>query len=452
MKFYRLFVLSIFVLGSLFLSIPIFSQAATAASTSLKDTTVKVNPFEEKAKAGPSNGVVVANVNISNTKIISQKDNVFEVSFILSNSKGVQSGVKYGIQLLGTNIKDQFIADEKVYPESLTLSEGGKIPVGIIYEAPKTFTGTYKLFVMSRNETGLGLGRVLVSEVKLKSSSEGLEISPASCFLQVVGEKNSPHYNVLQKVDINKNEILSITCIVLNSTKKTLTVKPFIETHDKTSYGVIIPIISEPDQSITIKSEEKKIFSIILPVSDNPQIYSVNVKLISNEIVSNSVSATYIINGGGPTIYGLSLDKSYYKKGDTGILSLINILSKIDPLKGRIKTGGDLPSNFVIKATMVNDKNQECITPINQALIIGVENPKTDIPVMINKDCLNPKVEVILLDDKGNVLDQKNFLFSSESTPVTKKSSIIGIIFLIGILIVLGIAFYIRNLKKKQNA
>ncbi len=58
------------------------------------------------------NTVVLATVNIQNAKIVSQKDNTFNISFSLSNREGVQSGVKYGIELIKDN---KYVVDEKIF-------------------------------------------------------------------------------------------------------------------------------------------------------------------------------------------------------------------------------------------------------------------------------------------------------------------------------------------------
>ncbi|MFA6386615.1 MAG: hypothetical protein WCW04_02500 [Candidatus Paceibacterota bacterium] len=109
-----------------------------------------------------------------------------------------------------------------------------------------------------------------------------------------------------------------------------------------------------------------------------------------------------------------------------------------------------------MKATMVNEKGKECITPVSQALVQDLKNPKVEIPATITKDCVNPKASITLLDDKGNVLDQKDFLTkpgsNSAQAPTPAKSSGLIIIFtIIGLLIVAGVAYYFISLKKKQN-
>lgn len=384
---------------------------------------------------------LLATVNISNYKIVSQKDNVFNISFTLTNRVGIQTGIKYGLQLIKGEGQNATIVDEKVYPDYLTLSDNSYIPKEITYEAPKTLSGDYNLALNVTNESGFPFGNISLGRVTLKGS-QGLEITPASCFLQIVGEKNEPHHNIAQSVNITKDETIRLTCSALNSTTKDLSVKPTFETFKGNPYGSIAPQTGGSTEAITFKSKEQKTFSVILPISNNPQFYYVNFKLAEGDTVSNTISAKYSLGGGAVlSISNLSLDKDNYQKGDTAILSLLYNLSS-----------NTLPPNLTVKASIVNNKNQECITPIDQALEQTAGVPITNIPVSIIRNCLNPKVSVSILDDKGTVLDQKDFLVNStQFLPSTASKSTQTIIFIIiGVLLVLGIALYFINLKKKH--
>jgi len=430
MKLFKLFVLGIFVSTSLLLSSTVF--AATAVT----------------------NPAVLATVNIVNGQIISQKDNVFKISFSLTNRTGIQSGVKYGVALLGTDTSNQYIADEKVYDESFTLAAGSDLPKEITYEAPKTLSGDYNLYLISRNESGFPFAKVFIKKVTLKASSAGLLILPSSCYLQVVGEKGNPHYSLVEQVDISKDEKLSLTCNVLNSTAKSLTVVPSFETLFRTAYGAIVPATGGSTEAIAIASKEQKTFSVTLPVAKTPQLYDVNMKLSQGNVVSNTVSATYTLSGEGATIVNLSTDKRAYKKGDTATMSLIYDTTG-DNSQSRIMTTNTV-SNFVAKIAMESN-GQECIKPISKSLVKNINSPSIDISATITKDCSSPKITVTLSDNKGNVLDQKIFSINSKanqaesSTTTSTNSNQRNIIILIGALVVVGAALFFISLKKKSN-
>lgn len=435
MKLLKIFSISSFVfVFSLFISTSVFSAT----------------PLEPSATS--SNVVVLATVNIQSYKIVSQKDNVFDISFTLTNRTEVQSGVKYGVQLVGTDLKNRFVADEKIYPESLTLAEGSSVSKAIVYEAPKILSGTYDLLLMVKNQSGFPFGQALLGKVTLKSSIVGLVISQPSCFLQVVGEKNSPHYSLSEKVDITKDEILRLTCSALNSTDKALSVSPLFEAFYGSTFGADVSQTIGSKETIAFKPKEQKTFSINLPTADTPQTYTVNVKLAGSDIVSNTINASYILSGPNATIMNLFLDRDYYKKGETATLSLFYNSLKNVSIDSRIKNTENAQLNLSVKATILDDKSKACISPINQPLIQKPQSPITEIPVLINKDCLNPNVSITILDDKGNILDQKDFSVKSSSIPAGEKSISLVLFFIIGILVVAGIAlYYFRNLKKKQN-
>lgn len=398
--------------------------------------------------------ITLATVSVSNYKIVSQDNNVFNISFNLTNRTGTQSGVKYGIVLKNNDPKNQIVFDEKVYPDSITLSEGSNISKAITYEAPKSLLGEYNLFLTSGNESGLSFGEVFLGKVNLKSSTDSLFIITPSCFLQVVGEKNEAHYLINQDIDISKDETLRLNCSVINQSNTALTVKPIYETRYRSSYGEVVPQNGGSNEAIVIKSKEVKTFSVVLPVSDSPQLYSVNMKLAGGDIVSNQISSTYILKGNAATITNLSLDKDAYQKGEQALLSFVYMPL---PTTGseRIKNSDISSLEYVVKLAMTNDKGEECITPIEQKLTQDIANPKVEINASVIMDCFNPKIAATLLDNKGNVLDSKNY--SVNSSAQTNKdednnsNGQLAIIIIASILVVVGISAYFINLKKKQN-
>jgi hypothetical protein len=102
-------------------------------------------------QATPAEIVQIAAVDIDNAVIVSQKDNTFNVSFTITNGEGVQTGVQYGVKLISDTAKGQFVADEKVYEELLTLDQNSSLKRGV-YTAPDNLSGKYTLLLsMSSN-------------------------------------------------------------------------------------------------------------------------------------------------------------------------------------------------------------------------------------------------------------------------------------------------------------
>ena len=389
---------------------------------------------------------LVATVNIERPRIVSQNKNTFNIAFSLSNREGLQSGVKYGVMLVSDNGK--YIADEKVYEESLTLNENTTIKRDIVYSAPSSLGGSYTLVISSRNENNFPFASVSLGKVNLEDSMNGFKILNDSCYLQVEGEKGAPKYTLIQGVDISNGESLKLTCSGVNETSAPMTLTPFFETRYVSAYGGISPQSGGNFATITFAKNEKKTFSLVLPKGDIPQNYNLKVSLMSSNTVSNAVSAKYVIRGNSATIQKLSLDKDYYKAGDKGEISLLWQVTSGNFTRSDNKYA-QLPE-VTMKATITSENGRECIEAIEQVLIRGEKGPESIISFDTKSSCMNPKVSVSLIDNYNNVLDQKEFNFKSSvnegPTPVS-KTTMIAII--VGLLIILGIGFYMK--KRRSN-
>lgn len=395
--------------------------------------------------------VVLATVNIIGANIVSKKDNTINISFVLSNRTGIQTGVKYGVELYDTDSKTPHLIDEKIYEESLTLLENSILNKEVSYTYPKILSGDFNLFITVKNGNSFPFAKVSLGKVTLKASETGLLISSQTCFTQVLEEKDSPHYNILQKVNLNKGQTLKLTCEATNQTDKDLSVSPLFETFNGSSYGDVVSQNIVNNEIIIFKSKEKKTFSINLPIGSIPQIYNMNVNLAEGDIKSNMINLSYVLNGARASIMNLTLNKDNYQKGDNAVLSLLYNSSN-----NKSETE-NTPLNLNVKATMLNDKGQECINPINIPLIRNIKNPITDLSAIIKTECLNPNTSITLSDDKGNILDQKDFGIklppvSPLSAEGKKSNANKGLIILaIGILVVAGVVVYLRNIKKHEN-
>lgn len=403
-----------------------------------------------------SNGsVLVATVSITNTKIDLQNGNIFNISFDLNNREILQTGVKYGVKLIPKNSKDQTAIDEKVYDESLTLYENSTIKKEIVYTAPSQLSGNYELFIVSNNESGLPLARTRLGEVKLVASSDGIFISPESCYLQVVGEKNGPHYKLTEGVDISSSESLALTCVATNSANTTVSVTPLFETRYDSPYGSIAPEIGGDNSAIVFTKGEKKNFSIVLPKGDLAKFYNVRLNLVAGDSVSNTIFANYTIQGISATIQQLSLDKDYYTSGDKGELSLIWFMSGTNSIRGGKLIGED--SSISLEVSVIGSNGRECIDPIKQPLVRDLENtPKTTLPIAIKMTCNNPQVKATIIADKdGRVLDQKELTFKSNEINKTKKplpiNTTTAIIILVIIIAIIALGVYMKKKKLKES-
>lgn len=421
-NFSKLFLLVVFL--SIFISTPAFALTPKVVTT-------------------PAQAIILADVNIKDANIISQEGNIFKISFSIINGKGLQTGVKYGVKLVSNTPNGQITIDEKIYPESLTLYENKTIQKELTYSAPLLLSGKYTLYLTSRNESGFPFSTAFVKDVELKATKQGLEISPESCSLSVVGENGSPTYKLNQIVDIALTETLSLTCSVTNNSKEIVTATPSFVTTLGTVYGKLATTDTGDITPISFKASEKKSFSITLPKASIAGIYYLTVGLKQGETLSNKVSLSYIIRGNIASISNLFLDKDYYQKGDTANLSFMwnSISGKL--LRG--DTGKD--SSISITVSILDIKDKECAVPVTKPLAQDFTKPKTELPITITKDCFNPEVTVSLKDSEGNVLDQKNFKAETASV----KQPVSYILYLIILLIIIIIAIYLYKNKKNKK-
>lgn len=425
-------ILSVLILCSLFISSYVFA-VESSTTTPVKLSKNQVLP--------------IANVNIRNAKILSQKDNTFEISFDLSNGTGLQAGVKYGVKLISKTKTGQVLSDEKVYDELLTLPENSNTSKEITYEAPSTLSGTYSILIFSSNSSGFPFGASFVKEVTLSDSAKGLEIVTNSCYLKVEEDKTNTHYALTQGVDIANTESLRITCNTINHTNETLSLTPSYETRYRSSYGDIAPVTGGDMTPIVFKAQKSESFSIVIPKGITPQVYNLNLALKNSNIFSNTVSAKYIIRGSSATILNLSLDKDYYKTGDKAALSLIwTSPSSSDTL---IRGGEGTPMSMLsLNAVITNDKGNKC-AQVDQEL---KGSQQIQIPITMMSSCFNPHISAKIKDSSGNTLDHKDFnIFTTSSLPVTATPvNNLMLILIIVLIVIILIGAYLRAKKNKN--
>lgn len=430
MKFLKLFISSVFVLGSLLIAPVIFAEGT----------------IETTSAPQPSGNVIVAStVNIKNAKIVSQDNNNFKISFDLTNREGLQSGVKYGVQLVGDGVKGQYLADEKVYPENVTLYENSSVSKEILYNAPANLAGEYTLWISSKNTSGFSFGVAFVEKVSLTSSTKGININSDSCLLSIKETKDGKTYTLNQGVDIIKEENLVLNCKVVNNTDKQVSVIPSFETTYRTLYGDIVQTEGGDINPITFKALEGKVVSITLPKAKIPQAYDVKISLKEGENISNTIVVHYVLSGVSATIQNISLDKDYYKKGDTANLSFIWSPSADSFIGSR---AGATNVNPIVIAEIKNGEGKLCASALNEPIQKSL-SPQVIIPIKITSKCENPQVTLSLKDNKGNILSEKSFGIETQSKNKKDVAPIYYIILIVIILVII-IGLFIRNKKNSK--
>lgn len=401
----------------------------------------------EKATPTLSKAILIADVNIRNAKIISQNNNVFKITFDLSNGQGLQTGVKYGITLVSSDVnKAQTKVDEIIYDESLTLYENKTINKEITYTAPSSLNGVYTLFLISKNENDFPFSTAYLGEARLNTTWKGVGIVTPSCFLGVIGEKGNLVYKLDKVIDISKEETLSLTCVAKNISNSEIKVNPQVVIKSQSAYGSMIKTDNSNLENIIFKPNEGKTFVIKLPQILKSGIYYATISLSSDDNnVPNKAFFAYFVRGSLVKIDNLFIDKDYYTKGSTANLSLMwsSVNGKL------LRSENPKNSQVVMQANISNYEGKKCSDPLSQPLIQDYTKPKTEFAVPIVRDCFNPKVIITLTDSDGNTLDEKGF--GMQTVSVKKPISSTYLYAILGLIIILGIIIYMKKKKKNKN-
>jgi len=186
-----------FVTKSLFVALVLLSGVVVSAETA-----------PQKA-----NVVVLAKINAQNPKIISQDGGRLNLSFVVSNREGAQSGVRYGVRLEKMEGKKAVVVDEYVYDEVLSVGANTNFVKTVEYNAPANLEGKYNIYIVLKNYSGLSLGVAKFGEVSLSTPKEFVQIIPESC---VVFSRNISSGKIGESIAVEKVNDLSLNCKVKN--------------------------------------------------------------------------------------------------------------------------------------------------------------------------------------------------------------------------------------------
>jgi hypothetical protein len=389
-------VISMFVIGAVFCTVAFAdtSNTKTPASSS-------------------SAPVLVASVNIYNAKVVSNTDRNYVISFDLSNDVGVQSQVKYSVQLVKTiSSSSDILVDEYVYDASFSIDQNTTLPQTVNYSIPASIgKGDYKLWILSKNNSGLVLAAAYVGNVKItQDPSNTVMIDPESCYVTA----SSTKYNIGDTVYLSQADKFTMNCNVISTFTNDITLVPFFETRMNSSFGDLVSQVSGGSNgTITIKPGSNSA-SVELPKPSVPQSYTNIFSLASSDkkISTNKIVTNYSIDGDKGSILNIILDKTAYRSGD---IAKVKIFSSVYLNPSGTST---ISTSSVAISVIVNDsQGQSCSNKINQTTdISGV----TEVSVPITKDCVNPKVEVSL---SGTKTDGSNVILDNQNYKVTTPNN-----------------------------
>lgn len=365
---------------------------------------------------------VIATVNIYNAKIESQNGNVFVMSFDITNRQGVQPDVKYSIVLSRTSNGVQTTFDEHVYDEVLNLGENSLVHKVITYTAPAVLGGDYDLYILSKNESGFPFAATSLGKVTLLAEKGNVDIKNDTCYLTVQGEKNSPHYTLLQGVDVLASENLIATCSVNNNSTEALSVMPKFETRARNAFGDIAEQENSSFAPIVFKAKEVKTISLKIPKAIEPQAYNAELTFVNqnNITVSNQVAFHYVLRGISATIQQAIVDKDSYTKGEIAHVSFF-VTGSADSFQNS-RFGTSTPFINASIETVIMSGGQACSNLVAQPFTSG----EVVFDVAITRECVNPTVSVNIKNN-GEIIAQKDFLIKTTPTVETSGKNTINI-------------------------
>jgi hypothetical protein len=376
-------------------------------------------------------GTLVATVNILDAEITSQDGGTINGVFTLSNREGVQSGVRYGVQLVSRGPKGDFLVDEKIFDERLQLPENVSLRKSFSYTAPNTLNGKYTLLLVSRNSSDFPFATKVLGEVTLKSSVSGILISPESCSASFDGGSNktliTPTSTLLLK---DASQVVNISCTATNLSSSPVTASLNVNTKLQSAFGENVDTPLANPVSFSFKANEKKTISFVLPIAKSPQKYFADVSLVSGNNSLGSFSFVYLVPGSSATISNISLDKDFYKRGETAALSMVWY-------SGTPKLS--------VEATLKNGSGFDCAKDIKNEI-----TPSTiELLFPVTSTCRDPHVLVSLKDASGNVLDTKDFSVTTTSTNEGKNNTPFILVVVLAALIIVGI--YVKKHKSHSG-
>ncbi len=376
-----------------------------------------------------SNVTMVADVNISGAKIVDQVGSVFNISFVLTNGKSAQNNVYYSVRLSPKG-KPNTILEEKVYDENLTLLENSTTRKTIVYEAPKTLSGDYSLYLFVGNTSGLMLGYYSLGDIKLVSSQKSLFLDSSTCSLLVEGKGEKKKYAISASPVVFAGQSLTLDCSITNPSIKDLSLSPNLETRAQSIYGDIVEVSSISD-TVNLKPLEKKAFSLKIPTAQNAGVYKTKLSFFDGTNNTNEIIISYNTYGFSANIFNISSDKDVYMKNEVANITTLwtSNAKEVASMEVKISSG-----RGVVCGSSSFEK------PVfNQSVLVSIK-----------KNCYDPKIALTLKDVDGETIVER--YVSIPTTSVSKDSGIFsgkkGAILLVLLLIIIATIGIIMKRKK----
>lgn len=373
---------------------------------------------QEAQQSQETKTVTVATVNIYNAALINQSPNgELTIVFDLNNREGIQSNIKYAVNLIQEAKDKSILMDQQVYDEEITLGQNETKQKKIIYAPPYFLNGTYKLMVEARNSDGLILGLADAGTVLLSGSGQNVIIYQDSCYLTIDGDKENKHYTLTQGVDLKPEENISLNCQIENNTQKDINVTPNFTTFHRSTFGKQLD--RQTAQQISLAKGEKTLKTFPIPKQTTPQAYDTTFSLNdeSSNPISEKITAHYVIAGQSASIQNVQFDKNSYNQGETAKLSFFYSGSASNFPNAR---NNQQKETLNVEINIQDQDNKTCAPIFKKEL--AQEAFKT-FDIAMTQNCTNPTAQVMIKDKDGKVLAQNSFGTTEKTTKSTTPTA-----------------------------
>jgi len=340
-------------------------------------------------------------VALHNAEIVSQEDNEVSLGFDFVNGKGVQTGVKYIVELSRDSqggIVSQTIVDSFIYSEVLSLSPDSSTHKEITYNAPEYLSGDYTLWIRAKNTNGWSLGVVKVGPITFSGSGNYVEITSETCFTEVQNDNN--RYNLSDIVGAYTDEEITTTCTLINHTDNSISLTPTFVTRVGNQLGNIVQTLSDASAAFTLESGEEKEVAFTLDKVDTGQINITTIALKDSggSLISNSVVVNYIVDTASATIVNVTFNKESYEEGETIDIDL-SLSRKIFLEESSYSPRPDDELPILLSIKVIDKSGRLCGDPLTE------KEPASDsednsvgrsISITATQDCDSPQIVTTL--------------------------------------------------------
>ena len=364
-------------------------------------------------------------VNVYNARYseISADGRAYTLEFDLSNDGDVQPQVKYIVELHQKVGDDQYIiADQKAYDDTVSLAKGQTVHKKVAYAIPNTLVGDFRIMIHAANEKGMPYGAGIINDIVVSDAIAGLAVKMSDCFIAIDGD--SEKYPLMTGTDINPDEHISLQCDkVTNTADFEIAFQPILTTHERTIFGKIID--EQKGAAKVIAAGATKSLKFPIATQQKPQAYQVAVILADaqGQSLTNTISVRYVVRGESATAQNITLDKDYYKKGDTAKVTAFISGNAHDFPGTRFEQENEKQQqqqDLILTLAVKDGSGTSCSETQEQKVNSQEGFVTTDIA--ITKDCQDPTVTLAVKNNDGTTLDES--VFATESQQQTAAQSL----------------------------